>query len=156
MGWRGFGFVYRSRTLFCRAVPNPNITIRNFFIAVPHPKRKELHQEQREAWRYRINVRPFPLPARSLDGSSSPGSSRRTRTPLRLALPSRGELSALAGRVVSTHPARNLTAWGSVVKWAPCSTSGPSDYRAEESNNLKGKVRVERQLVGLPWAHRVG
>jgi hypothetical protein len=22
----------------------------------------------------------------------------------------------------------------------------------EESNNLKGKVKVERQLVGLPWA----
>jgi hypothetical protein len=22
MGWRGFGFVYRSRTSFCRAVPN--------------------------------------------------------------------------------------------------------------------------------------
>jgi hypothetical protein len=44
--------------------------------------------------------------------------------------------------------------WGErrIRKWAPCSTSGPSDYRAEESNNLKGKVRVERQLVGLPWA----
>jgi hypothetical protein len=34
MGWRGFGFVHHSRTLFCRAVPNPNLTIRNFFIAV--------------------------------------------------------------------------------------------------------------------------
>ena len=34
MGWRGFGFVYHSRTIFCRAVPNPNLTIRNFFIAV--------------------------------------------------------------------------------------------------------------------------
>jgi hypothetical protein len=34
LGWRGFGFVHHSRTLFCRAVPNPNITIRNFFIAV--------------------------------------------------------------------------------------------------------------------------
>ena len=34
MRWRGFGFVHRSRTLFCRAVPNPNLTIRNFFIAV--------------------------------------------------------------------------------------------------------------------------
>jgi hypothetical protein len=34
MGWRGFGFVHRSRTLFCRAVPNLSITIRNFFIAV--------------------------------------------------------------------------------------------------------------------------
>jgi hypothetical protein len=33
MGWRGFGFVHHSRTVFC-AVPNPNITIRNFFIAV--------------------------------------------------------------------------------------------------------------------------
>jgi hypothetical protein len=26
------------------------------------------------------------------------------------------------------------------------------DYRAEESNKLKGKLKVERQLVGLPWA----
>jgi hypothetical protein len=26
--------VHHSRTLFCRAVPNPNLTIRNFFIAV--------------------------------------------------------------------------------------------------------------------------
>jgi hypothetical protein len=34
MGWRGLGFVHHSRTIFCRAVPNPNITIRNFFIAV--------------------------------------------------------------------------------------------------------------------------
>jgi hypothetical protein len=39
-----------------------------------------------------------------------------------------------------------------IRKWAPCSTSGPSDYGAEESNNLKGKVKVEKQLVGLPWA----
>ena len=31
MGWRGFGVVYRSRTLFCRAVPTLSITIRNFF-----------------------------------------------------------------------------------------------------------------------------
>jgi hypothetical protein len=35
MVWRGFGFVHHSRTLFCRAVPNPYHTIRNFFIAVP-------------------------------------------------------------------------------------------------------------------------
>jgi hypothetical protein len=34
MAWRGFGFVHHSRTLFCRAVPNPYLTIRNFFIAV--------------------------------------------------------------------------------------------------------------------------
>jgi hypothetical protein len=34
MCWRGFGFVHRSRTVFCRAVPNPNLTIRNCFIAV--------------------------------------------------------------------------------------------------------------------------
>jgi hypothetical protein len=34
MYWRGFGYVHRSRTVFCRAVPNPNITIRNFCIAV--------------------------------------------------------------------------------------------------------------------------
>jgi hypothetical protein len=31
---RGLGFVHHSRAIFCRAVPNPNITIRNFFIAV--------------------------------------------------------------------------------------------------------------------------
>jgi hypothetical protein len=34
MGWRGFGFVHHSRAVFCRAVPNPNLTIRNVFIAV--------------------------------------------------------------------------------------------------------------------------
>jgi hypothetical protein len=34
----GFGFVHRSRTVFCRFVPNPNITIRHFFIAVPHER----------------------------------------------------------------------------------------------------------------------
>jgi hypothetical protein len=34
MSWRGFGFVHHSRTLFCRGVPNPNVTIRNFLIAV--------------------------------------------------------------------------------------------------------------------------
>jgi hypothetical protein len=28
-GW-GLGFVYHSRAILCRAVPNPNITIRNF------------------------------------------------------------------------------------------------------------------------------
>jgi hypothetical protein len=33
MGWRGFGFVHHSRTIFCRAAPNPNLTIRNFCIA---------------------------------------------------------------------------------------------------------------------------
>ena len=35
---RGFGFVHHSRTVFCRAVPNPNTTIRNFFVAVPRPR----------------------------------------------------------------------------------------------------------------------
>jgi hypothetical protein len=47
-----------------------------------------------------------------------------------------------------------VSAWGPcrMRKWAPCSTSGPSDCRAEESNDLKGKVKVDRQLVGLPWA----
>ena len=34
MRWRGFGFGHHSRTIFCRAVPNPNLAIRNFFIAV--------------------------------------------------------------------------------------------------------------------------
>jgi hypothetical protein len=31
----GFGFVHRSRSSFCRAVPNLRVTIRNFCIAVP-------------------------------------------------------------------------------------------------------------------------
>jgi hypothetical protein len=30
----GLGVVHRSRAIFCRAVPNPNDTIRNFCIAV--------------------------------------------------------------------------------------------------------------------------
>jgi hypothetical protein len=34
MDWRGFGSVHHSRTTFCRAVPNPNLTIRNFFFSV--------------------------------------------------------------------------------------------------------------------------
>jgi hypothetical protein len=35
MGWRGFGFFHHSRSVFCRAVPNPNLTIRDFFPS-PH------------------------------------------------------------------------------------------------------------------------
>jgi hypothetical protein len=35
MVWKGFGFVHHSRTSYCSAVPNPNTTIRNLFIAVP-------------------------------------------------------------------------------------------------------------------------
>jgi hypothetical protein len=31
----GLGFVYRSRTIFCRAVPDLSVTMRNVFIAVP-------------------------------------------------------------------------------------------------------------------------
>jgi hypothetical protein len=34
---RGFGFVHHSRTIICRAVPNPYITIRNLFIAAHRP-----------------------------------------------------------------------------------------------------------------------
>jgi hypothetical protein len=29
----GLGFVHRSRAIFCRAVPNPSVTIRNVCIA---------------------------------------------------------------------------------------------------------------------------
>jgi hypothetical protein len=54
MGWRGFGFVYHSRTLFCRAAPNPNITIRNFFIAARWPRRRG---RRRRWWRRRCAVR---------------------------------------------------------------------------------------------------
>ena len=49
MDWRGFGFVHRSRANFCRAVPNPNITIRNFFIAVPQCSGVRRQQQQRVA-----------------------------------------------------------------------------------------------------------
>ena len=45
MGWRGFGFVHRSRTIFCRAVPNLSITIRNFFIAVRCTLRLQVDSE---------------------------------------------------------------------------------------------------------------
>jgi hypothetical protein len=33
-GLEGFWIRHHSRTKFCRAVPDPNVTIRNFFIAV--------------------------------------------------------------------------------------------------------------------------
>jgi hypothetical protein len=33
---RGFGFVHHSIAILYHQVPNPNITIRNFCIAVPH------------------------------------------------------------------------------------------------------------------------
>jgi hypothetical protein len=32
----GLGFVHHSRAIFCRAVPNLSVTIRNFCIAVTH------------------------------------------------------------------------------------------------------------------------
>jgi hypothetical protein len=55
MGWRGFGFVHRSRTVFCRAVPNLSITIRNCFIAVPqqpsHSGRRSLRWASAGRWR---------------------------------------------------------------------------------------------------------
>jgi hypothetical protein len=40
-----------------------------------------------------------------------------------------------------------------IKKWAPCSTSGPSDYRAEESNNgERGGARREKECAGsLPF-----
>jgi hypothetical protein len=34
---KSLGFVHRSRAIFCRPVPLPNVTIRNFCIAVRHP-----------------------------------------------------------------------------------------------------------------------
>jgi hypothetical protein len=34
---RGFGLVHHSIAILYHEVPNPNITIRNFFIAVPQP-----------------------------------------------------------------------------------------------------------------------
>ena len=44
----GLGFVHHSRAIFCRAVPNLNVTIRNLFIAV----RRTGHggQRPRERW----------------------------------------------------------------------------------------------------------
>jgi hypothetical protein len=48
MGWRGFGFVHRSRTIFCRAVPNPNLTIRNFFHRCRAMRRSDAEEEEEE------------------------------------------------------------------------------------------------------------
>jgi hypothetical protein len=39
-----------------------------------------------------------------------------------------------------------------IRKWAPCSTSGPSDYRAEGSNRFNMAKSKLRQLVRFPWA----
>jgi hypothetical protein len=41
MRWRGFGFVHHSRTIFCHAVPNLSITIRNISIAVPRRTQRQ-------------------------------------------------------------------------------------------------------------------
>jgi hypothetical protein len=41
------GFVARSRTILCRPVPNPSVTIRNFFIAVHRGARRELLRNHR-------------------------------------------------------------------------------------------------------------
>jgi hypothetical protein len=38
---RGFGFVHHSIAILYHQVPNPNITIRNFFIAVRPVRRRE-------------------------------------------------------------------------------------------------------------------
>jgi hypothetical protein len=35
---RGFGFVHHSTAILYHEVPNPNLTIRHFFIAVSHPR----------------------------------------------------------------------------------------------------------------------
>jgi hypothetical protein len=39
-----------------------------------------------------------------------------------------------------------------IRKWAPCSTSGPSDYGAEGSNRFNMAKSKLRQLVRFPWA----
>jgi hypothetical protein len=84
MGWRGFGFVYHSRTLFCRVVPNPNITIRNFCIAVRWYSnwlgaiRAELGTYQQDV-EQRTPLRPHLL--RSLQ---PPSSVQRRASPLEL------------------------------------------------------------------------
>jgi hypothetical protein len=44
---RGFGFVHHSIAILYRAVPNPNLTIRNFFIAVYQQQRRWRAAERR-------------------------------------------------------------------------------------------------------------
>jgi hypothetical protein len=44
---RGFGFVHHSIAIPYHEVPNPNLTIRNFFIAVPQHLRPQLLAPQR-------------------------------------------------------------------------------------------------------------
>jgi hypothetical protein len=76
---RGFGFVYHSRTIFCRAVPNPSITIRNFVIAVP-PRR---WSPWSRAWCASCRCRSARTRARSRCSRASrraPPRARRART----------------------------------------------------------------------------
>ena len=40
---RGFGFVHHSIAILYHEVPNPYLTIRNFFIAVSRPNRPDSH-----------------------------------------------------------------------------------------------------------------
>jgi hypothetical protein len=57
---RGFGFVHHSRTLFCRAVPNLNLTTRTFFAAVeepPAPPWRRAWATAREVWRVEAGAR---------------------------------------------------------------------------------------------------
>jgi hypothetical protein len=64
---RGFGFVHHSRTVYCRAVPNPNIfTIRHFVIAVlqaPHEWSELVHTlvKQLPAALARLSLPALPL-----------------------------------------------------------------------------------------------
>jgi hypothetical protein len=51
---KGLGFVHHSRSLFCRAVPNPSITIRDFSITVRRRVRRRRMRRLRVGWRERL------------------------------------------------------------------------------------------------------
>jgi hypothetical protein len=91
MGWRGFGFVHHSRTVFCRAVPNPNLTIRHFFIGVGGRAGTEAGGTRRRSRRTPLAWRP------------SGAAPRRRRAPRRSSGCSASECSAGSRRSSSVQ-----------------------------------------------------
>jgi hypothetical protein len=80
------GFVYRSRAVFCRAVPNLSVSIRNFCIATrccsgwAPPRRRR--------WRAASSSRPWRRRSRSCCPQTSPCWSSRCHPAISLASPS--------------------------------------------------------------------
>jgi hypothetical protein len=81
---RGFGFVHHSIAIFYHQVPNPNLTIRNFFIAVsPWPRARGP-----TPGRARSTCRRRRARAGSRRGGAAPAPPQRGPSPPRCAAPS--------------------------------------------------------------------